>query len=113
MNFNILSPCNDCPFRSDVRPYLTKARAAEITRDVLLGDKTFACHKTTGIETGRRVLRKNRSHCAGAMIIVKKTGWRNALLQIAGRLGLLDATRLDMTAPVFESSRAFIDAQEY
>lgn len=110
MRFDRFTPCGECPFRNDVRPYLRLARATEIAESVVRYDQTFACHKTTGVEGGRWTRHKDRSMCAGAMILVKKSGWRNAMLQIAERLGLLDPKKLNMKAPVYESAAAMIAA---
>ena len=49
MNFNLKSPCADCPFRRDsLHGWLGEDRAREIIRDTVLSDAPFFCHKTTG-----------------------------------------------------------------
>ena len=110
VKFDLTTPCSECPFRADIRPFLSLARANEIVGQVVRGDKTFACHKTTGVADGRRVLVKNHQSCAGAMILVRREGWRNQMYQIAERLGLLDPRGLNMAAPVYSSAKNMIGA---
>ena len=111
MKFDLTAPCGECPFRSDRRPYLTVARVRQILTALFREDKTFACHKSTGIVNGKHVRRVDHQMCAGAAILVKKGGWRNAMLQIAERLGLMDSRELKMDAPVWRSAWAFLRAQ--
>lgn len=40
-------PCKHCPFRSDVRPFLTPQRAEEIAYAACNPYSDFHCHKTT------------------------------------------------------------------
>ncbi len=40
-------PCQHCPFRTDVRPFLTTERAEEIAYSAQNPYNTFPCHKTT------------------------------------------------------------------
>lgn len=43
--YGMTTPCDNCPFRTNVRPYLTKGRVREIERGLVGGE--FYCHKTT------------------------------------------------------------------
>lgn len=45
MKFEMTSPCENCPFRTDKPFFLGPERAREIA-DALFADKTFSCHKT-------------------------------------------------------------------
>lgn len=111
MNFKILKPCANCPFRTDKsnqKGWLGKDRATEIANAILEENKTFTCHKTLGS--------KERSHCAGALILIKhhkpKSShyYGNALIQIAERLGLYEPNKLDDTSiPCFKDKQEFID----
>ncbi len=101
MKFNLNKPCADCPFRTDIKPYLRAGRAQEITNAVLRENKTFQCHKTLDKKMG--------SHCAGALVLVEKTKKPNAMIQIAERLGIYDPSKLDLDAPVYESQNAMVE----
>ena len=94
MNFNVTSPCGNCPFRTDTPISLRPGRMAGILKDVLWNDKTFACHKTTN---GKR---REHSACAGSLICHEKAGKPNWLYRFANGLGLYDPKKLNMSAPV-------------
>lgn len=103
--YGMTSPCDSCPFRSDVVFYLRPGRVAEF----LHADADFYCHKTTevgGAEPG------NERVCAGSMILREKVNKPNQMLRIAGRLGLYDPTKLNMEAPVYEDAAEMIEAFE-
>lgn len=102
MNFNLKTPCSSCPFRTNAEPYLTKARAKEISQR-LLNDQSFICHKT---------IDKKEEHCAGAMIILEKLDKPNQMMRIAERFRDYDRNKLDMLEPVFDNFKQFINAQE-
>lgn len=105
--YRLIRPCPRCPFRTDIAPYLTAARAQEIATDVASG-ATFYCHETTVLdesdEDGSRMTEdENSAACAGALILQEKMGQPNQMMRIAGRIGAYDPTTLDMNAPVYES----------
>lgn len=118
MKYDMVRPCAHCPFRNDIRPFLTQASAARIARS-LLSDKTFSCHETINYEAmddddedcGWHVPGPNERHCAGAMIILERQDNPNQMMRIAERLGMYDRTKLDMEAPVYRNFREFVDAQ--
>jgi len=125
LKFDLRRPCGNCPFRHDIRPFLTVARATEIVEALAParpgGGQTFTCHKTTVNADdddedggGRRVDGPNAQHCAGALIMLEKAEllMDNQMLRIAMRLGLFDPTILDLNSPVFGDPEDFIDAQE-
>lgn len=111
-NFKLTRPCDNCPFRTDIPPYLNRERATVIAND--LQHKTFECHKSAYATQPRtvdgRFAKRDHSHCAGALIIQEKTNQRGDMQQIAQRLGLYDPGRLDMTAPVFSTFLEWIKA---
>ena len=120
MQFKLRRPCKHCPFRNDRPAFLTASRVEEITDAILKEDKTFACHQTLsgewdededGNEAGYRG-GKGDQMCAGALVMIEKTGARNQMTQIAERIGLWDPSKLDMDSPVFPTARAMIDAQD-
>jgi len=40
-------PCEHCPYRNDVKPFLTPERGEELAYHALNPYNTFPCHKTT------------------------------------------------------------------
>lgn len=102
--YTLKSPCKDCPFRSDVAPYLSPERAQEIMNDSC-EDSNFYCHKTvdySGDDSEGRVVEKSRV-CAGFLVTMEKEGRANQPTRIAERIGLYDRTQLDMDAPTYSS----------
>lgn len=110
MNFDMKTPCAECPFRNDRPAYLRVARAVGIINSITVKDQTFGCHKFTAVGRGKRTLRRDWQMCAGAAIFLENIGWRNQLLQIAERWGLRDPKRLDLGAPVYKTREEFLEA---
>jgi hypothetical protein len=110
--FNLNAPCPDCPFRSDIRPYLRRTRAEQIVRD--LERMTFACHETVHCPQPRdkrgRFDHRMQHHCAGALILMHKSDRQGDLQQVAERLGLYDRGELRMDAPVYDTFEQMIEA---
>jgi hypothetical protein len=119
MNFDLIRPCVDCPFRSDRPAYLSRERV----RGILGGGKgrawwpctSFPCHHTieygTGPE-GETVIPPTAQQCAGVMILLVRAGRFNDAMQIGQRFGMFDPSRLDMSAPVHASVEAAVEAQD-
>ncbi len=107
MNFKVKSPCNDCPFRIDHPIQLAHGRMNGIMNDVLRGDKTFACHKTT------HGAKRETSHCAGALILLEKSGRPNWRVRFAMMLGFLDPSKLNMKAPVGNEKQILAKHKRY
>lgn len=105
MRFDLKQPCDQCPFRADVKPFLTASRAKELT-GYMQKDKTFPCHKIAHGNTKKR----DWQHCAGAEIMTVKEEIPNAMLQIAQRLGIRDESRLKLDSPVYDSFKAMEQA---
>lgn len=113
MKFNLTRPCSDCPFRSDIKFYLSPERKEEIARNLVEDENTFACHKTTdheGWDDGEYMATGQESHCAGALIIMENNNlivdnWR---LRMTVGLGLLDTDKLDLSSPVCGSFEEWI-----
>ena len=112
MNFNLIKPCVDCPFRNDIAFFLSEERRREIANH-LLSDGTFECHKTTKGEWDddwNYQTAGEESHCAGALITMLKSKKLEAnwLLRFAAGRGLLDLDSLDRSAPVFDTLDLFV-----
>lgn len=105
------SPCKDCPFRNDIRPYLTKGRVEELQQALTRQGLNFSCHKTVDYG-GDEPNTELSSNCAGSMILLKKIGCETASMQFAERMGLHDFSTLKMDAPVFDTFEEMVDAQD-
>jgi len=109
VNMNMTKPCKDCPFRTDVTPYLTPARAEEICDAITRQQMTFSCHETTGI---KRPNKGEEEHCAGALIMLEKIERPNQWMRWMERLGFYNRHKLDMEAPVYDKPEGMIEAHE-
>lgn len=112
VDFKLKKPCSNCPFRTDVEPYLNRSRAKHICAALERG--TFSCHKTVkysdDYEEGYAPS-EGEQFCAGALAMMKKSESWGQMARIAIKLRILDPNLIDGDAPVFESYKAFIDAQ--
>ena len=107
MKFDLTRPCADCPFRTDKPFYLHPDRA----REIAASEGQFKCHKTLDYaDDDSPSDTENTQACAGAILMQEHEERPNQMLRIAERLGLYDATKMDRSAPVFKSRRAFIAA---
>ncbi len=111
MRFDLVRPCKDCPFRSDIPGYLTVERVRQIVNDITHRQATFSCHKTNTFRDGETIETKESQHCAGAMIFLERIERPNQLMRIAERFGSYDHKRLDMDSPVFKTGREMELAQ--
>jgi hypothetical protein len=111
MNFDLIRPCDNCPFRTDcLKGWLGEGRAAEIAVGITDGQKTFTCHKTTKFDDElESVPHDQQQHCAGAMILLEKLNRPNQMMRWMERLGMYDRSKLDMDAPVFDDTESFIE----
>ena len=103
MKYQLRTPCKHCPFRSDIRPYITLGRV----RDIL--GQPFSCHKTT-TEKYRNNSHPDAQHCAGSLILHERMNSPHQMMRIAERLGLYDHTKLDMQAPVYQTFSEMLKA---
>lgn len=119
MNFDLTSPCGDCPFRTDIHPFIR----AEKVREILGGGEgrawwpatSFPCHKTIDydVDDGERPrIHAKSQQCAGVMIILTRENRPNDSMQLAARLFDWNPAKLDMTAPVYASTSAAIAAHK-
>lgn len=113
--YSLKKPCVNCPFRTDVKPYLRRERAKEIV--IALDRGEFHCHETivdVEGEDGEEALGSgpDTKHCAGALIMLEHSESSSQMMRISEQLGLYDPSKLDMTSPVFKRTQEFIDAQE-
>jgi len=108
-------PCDSCPFRADIEPFLRKDRAEEIA-DALRAGGMFACHKTTEHDDdGDHVKTSDEEWCVGALLVMSHDGGAeaNQLVRIFQRVGALgDIDDLEGHEIVFKSFDEWIEAQE-
>jgi len=109
MRYNLKAPCAKCPFRNDVKPYITPARAREICNVIVERQGTFACHETIDYSKGEGVETKATQHCAGAMIMLEHMEKPNQMMRIMERFGDYDHRKLKMDSPVFKSDKEMIN----
>jgi hypothetical protein len=120
MKFDLKRPCGECPFRSDIRPYLTLPRAREIALGVAgrggRGGRgfgpgfTFSCHKTVTTLGGKVA----EQMCGGALAMLAKADllWDNQMLRIAAGCRIFDPEGIDETAPVYDGPDEMIEAHK-
>jgi len=111
--FKLKKVCDDCPFRSDIRPYIRPDRAEEISDALLVNDGWFSCHKTT-TSIGKTNRDKGAQHCVGAILFSEKQGYANQMMRIAERFGDYDKNEIELVnkdVPIYDSPEQFIDAQ--
>ncbi len=120
--YDLKAPCSNCPFRTDVKPYLTQERVRGIRDGLLQGQGTFYCHKTTDLGEAADdeqtqlddsyIPKGSEQVCAGSMILLEKIGRPDQLMRIAERIGMYDRKKLVMDSPVFSSFGKMEQAQE-
>ncbi len=112
MKYEMRQPCPKCPFRSDVKPYITPTRA----REILTGNAEFACHATLDYahddEDGEGKETPKTQHCAGVLICLEHDERPHQMMRIAESLRFYDRTKLDMDAPVYRGVREAIEAHK-
>lgn len=110
MRFNLIRPCDDCPFLKHGGIRLRKARAEEIGGMMISRDGgTFACHKTTDSGGSEGPVQ----HCAGALVFAEKNEIATQAMRIAERLQMYDHTKLQGHDDVFDTLEEMVDANNY
>lgn len=121
MKFDLKTPCKNCPFRTDATAirFSCRERAEEIEESAYRNG--FPCHlsavidedddddEDAGYEAG-----ENTQHCAGYIIMALNETLGSPWPGINNDEELYErlAMQTDMDAPVFESSEAFLKANE-
>ena len=111
-SYALTKPCNNCPFRTDVKPYIRPERVETIRDNCVRAE--FPCHKTTCADDDEfnNSTSSNTSHCAGALILMEKINQPSQMMRISERLGIYDRTQLDMTAPIYDNWEKMIEAHQ-
>lgn len=80
MNYFMKSPCAHCPFRIDVKPFLTPERGEELAYHATNPYNSFPCHKTTvsdeeyGGDGSESVCTEKSKECAGFLTLQIQEG---------------------------------------
>ena len=97
MKYTMTSPCDACPFLDT--PQMKNGFSIARLKQFASGE--FPCHQTaTADEEGDYQATEKSLHCAGALIFNEKRNRPTQMMRICERLGLYDASKLDMDAPV-------------
>lgn len=68
-NYYCKKPCKHCPYRNDVKPFLTPERGQELAYHAENPYNTFTCHKTTEhddeSDEGEMLVTEKSKECAG------------------------------------------------
>jgi hypothetical protein len=112
MKFYLKKPCANCPFRTDIKPFLTQSRAQEICTSLIDHQQTFPCHKTLDYSNHSRGKETDKTqHCAGSMIMLEHINRPNQMMRFAKRFNAYNKNELEMDSPVFQSAEDFIENQ--
>ncbi len=117
MNFDLKTPCKNCPFRTDetgIR-FACKDRAREIAEQAYR--QGFPCHlsavllEETEYDDGGYVPGENTQHCAGAIMMFMKDQ-NDSWPGVDNDEDLVERLwdQMDWDAPVFESEEDFVQA---
>jgi len=109
MKMDLKKPCSNCPFRNDIKPYLTFDRAEEILDGLINQQQSFSCHKTNDFIDDDAIETENTQHCAGALILLEKLELPNQWMRIAERIGCYDRHKLKMDSPVYEDEHEMLE----
>lgn len=106
-------PCKRCPFRTDVKPYLTTPRVEGILDTITHQQGTFTCHNTVKSDDyDDQNVTDEEQHCAGALILLEHIEKPNQMMRIMERFGGYDAAKLDMDSPVYKHPDEMLEAFE-
>lgn len=101
MRYNLTTPCEECPFLQSQKHGYTMKRLREFASG------EFPCHKACKVEEaadgggGAYIPRNDKTpHCAGALIFLEKRNQPHQMMRISERLGMYDASSLNMDADV-------------
>jgi hypothetical protein len=110
MKFDRTKPCDNCPFRVDIRGYLHGERARQLIDDLLADDFAwFGCHKSTATtEEGERVCVDTTQQCVGSLHMLMRSNAINVATRLAAAVGEIDLDALTGSEKVAATREAFI-----
>lgn len=79
-NWFIKKPCKHCPYRNDVKPFLTPERGEELAYLATNPYNSFPCHKTTEHDDdGEAYITESSKQCAGFLTLVASINGEHAI----------------------------------
>lgn len=66
----VKKPCQHCPYRTDVKPFLTPERGEELANFALNPYNNFSCHKTLESDDEDTYVGENSKVCAGFLTLM-------------------------------------------
>lgn len=106
MQFKLNAPCKSCPFKKDtLKGWLGESRAEDLVKSIIHEEKTFSCHKTTGVLGNEP---KDTQMCAGALLLILKELPGHRMLRIAEHFNMLDTSEVRGKDLVFDTAEDFI-----
>ena len=107
------APCDNCPFRNDEEPFISRKRRHDIAESMVDRGESFTCHKHNDFDEHGQAINdgtKNYS-CAGGMIWLAHQKKPNKLMQIFARMGWGNPADLKMDSPVYTTRKQFEDGK--
>lgn len=78
MSYFMKKPCAHCPYRNDVKPFLTPERGEELAYHTQNPYNSFPCHKTTEADDesddGEMLVTEDSKECAGFLTLQCQEG---------------------------------------
>lgn len=107
----VSTPCDNCPFRKDVHPFLRLKNVRNLWTDAILTGAHFACHKT--VVFGKGEPDKSRAKaCAGFLLVAEKGRVAQGLqlVQLARRLAGITLDHVRGAELVYDDPKQMIEA---
>jgi hypothetical protein len=112
LGWKLRSPCAECPFKTTTPFHEGVAADLPATLTAMMEERfAHTCHRTDPRSDykGAKRYRGQVQHCAGALIMMERSGRVSLPMADAIASGALDPNKLDMKAPVY-TIREMIDA---
>jgi len=104
MNYNLIDPCEECPFLKDCSVEIPLTKKQAILHRLLREEKAYGCPKYEKEYRGGQ-------HCAGALIFLLKIDKAPIHIVLASYV-MYDPSDMDLTLPVYESIQAFLKSDK-
>jgi hypothetical protein len=105
--FDLKRPCSNCPFRKG-QGHLFMLELERLTE--IRNQSAFQCHKTVDYHDNGSSPGDRPQQCAGLMAVLSRENADNQIMQIAQRLGHLNASELDPDHEAYETWADVLDA---
>jgi hypothetical protein len=114
MNFDLHTPCKDCPFRAVGAIQLSRGRVSGIIEDLKSDFSTFQCHKSVHSkaggewddETGDYIPSGNEQACPGSLAYMLKNHRQVSILtRFALRDGSITKEQIEAVYPLLKDPK--------